>query len=117
MFVMMACFCKRRVHLFFHLKIRCVGARLTADIEAKGKAAIILHRRNDLVAVYRLAAPRRGTLTADAYGEAAAGGWLEDVMAAQSRSDFAFRESGFDLGADELTFGRMSGSLRLHFFL
>jgi hypothetical protein len=31
----------------------------------------------------------------------AAGGWPEDVMAAQSRSDFAFRESGIDLGADE----------------
>jgi hypothetical protein len=52
------------------------------------------------------AAPRRGTLTADAYCEAAADGWLEDVMAAQSRSDFAFRESGVDLGADEFTLSR-----------
>jgi len=40
-------------------------------------------------------------LTADAYCERAAGGWLEDVMSAQLRSDFAFRESGIDLGADE----------------
>ena len=46
------------------------------------------------------------------YCEAAGRGWLEDVMAVQSRSDFASRGNPvLTLGADELTFGRMRVSL------